>query len=342
MTSQLSDRISAPEVLTPAPHPDIAEWRSPTRSDIDAIHAVVEAADQVDHPTWVTTRGAIADLFDMPHVSADDALVGHNADGEMIAVGAVVREADVTVEVKVSLRGAVLPAYRRRGIGTIVSAWQSGRALQVLADVDETLRPDVEGVIEQYVHESNPDAAKIAEANGLNGERWFVVMERDLSGPVEQLDVEAHVTMQPLTPERDNEARLARNDAFRDHWGSIPYSRETWGKLTGGDNFRHDLCTVADVDGRVAAFCLVSVNEANWEHRGARYGYIEYVGVVRDHRGEGLAPRVLTSTLASMRAAGLEKAQLDVDTASPTGANSLYASLGFVEREREQVFTRRF
>ncbi|WP_396668845.1 GNAT family N-acetyltransferase [Microbacterium sp. R86528] len=338
MSSQLSDRISAPETAPVAPHEAIAVWRSPTRDDIDAIHAVVAAADQVDHPTWVTTRGSIADLFDMPHVSADDALVGENADGQIVVVAAVVREQDVTVEVQVSLRGAVLPEYRRRGIGTSVGAWQYARALQVLAEVDV----EVEGVIEQYVHEGNPGAEKIALANGLAGERWFVVMERDLSGPVEQLDVDAHVTLQALTPDRDNEARLARNDAFRDHWGSVPYSRETWGKLTGGDNFRHDLCTVADVDGRVAAFCLVSVNEANWVHRGARYGYIEYVGVVRDHRGQGLAPRVLTSTLASMRAAGLEKAQLDVDTASPTGANSLYSSLGFVEREREQVFTRRF
>lgn len=319
-------------------HPDIAVWRAPTRDDIDAIHAVVAASDRVDHPSWITTRAAIADLFDTPHVSADDALVGENAAGEIVTAVAVVREQDVTVQVRVSLRGAVTPEYRRRGIGSIVGEWQYARALEVLNEVES----DVDGVIEQYVHEGNPGAAKIVEAHGMTGDRWFVVMERDLSAPIEELDVDEHVTLQPLTPDRDDEARLARNDAFRDHWGSVPYSRETWGKLTGGDNFRHDLSTVADVDGRVAAFCLVSVNEANWEHRGARYGYIEYVGVVRDHRGQGLAPRVLLSTLASMRAAGLEKAQLDVDTASPTGANTLYASLGFAEREREQVFTRRF
>ncbi|MDE0545348.1 GNAT family N-acetyltransferase [Microbacterium sp. C7(2022)] len=338
MAPQLPDRVHAPADIAPANHPDVAVWRRASKSDLDAIHAVVAASDLVDHPSWVTTKGAIADLFDMPHVSADDALVAENAEGEIIAAGAVVREQDVTVQVRVSLRGAVTPEYRRRGIGTILGDWQYARALQVLAETDVA----VEGVIEQYVHESNPGAAKIAGAHGMVGDRWFVVMERDLREPIPVLDVDEHVSMQQLTPERDDEARLARNDAFRDHWGSVPYSRETWGKLTGGDHFRHDLSTVADVDGRVAAFCLVSVNEANWEHRGARYGYIEYVGVVRDHRGEGLAPRVLTHTLHSMFDAGLEKAQLDVDTASPTGANTLYASLGFAEREREQVFTRRF
>ena len=43
---------------------------------------------------------------------------------------------------------------------------------------------------------------------------------------------------------------------------------------------------------------------------------------------------MITALLRSARDAGLDKAVLDVDTESPTGANSLYGRLGFTPTER--------
>ncbi|WP_334684704.1 GNAT family N-acetyltransferase [Mycetocola sp. CAN_C7] len=56
---------------------------------------------------------------------------------------------------------------------------------------------------------------------------------------------------------------------------------------------------------------------------------MELIGVVRDWRGRRLAPALISRLLTSFGEAGLERAVLDVDTASPTGANSLYERLGF-------------
>jgi len=336
----LNHRVTAPETLAPAAHPDVA-WRSPTPDDIDDIHAALVAADEVDHPTWAFARGDVEDWFDLPQTTRDDLLVGETPDGRIVAVGAAIKQEDTSLEVRVSLQGAVVPEMRRRGLGSAVGRWQYDRALQLLAaETDAT----VDGVIEQYVHEDDPGAAVIAGGLGMTVGRWFVVMERDLTEPVFDVegDVEPGVDLVPLAADRVDDVRLARNDAFRDHWGSVPYSEEYWNAFTGSEHFSLDLSTVALIDGEVAAFCLVTVNEDNWERRGLPYAYIEYIGVVRAHRGKGLAPRVIRRSLRAMAAAELKATQLDVDTDSPTGANTLYESLGFVERDREQVFTRHF
>ena len=62
---------------------------------------------------------------------------------------------------------------------------------------------------------------------------------------------------------------------------------------------------------------------------------------MRAHRRRGVAPFVIAATLAAIGEAGLERAVLDVDTASPTGANSLYEGLGFVATERSVALVTR-
>ncbi|WP_241965240.1 GNAT family N-acetyltransferase [Microbacterium telephonicum] len=146
----------------------------------------------------------------------------------------------------------------------------------------------------------------------------------------------------PYTRDRDEDARVARNDAFRDHWGSLPTQSESWAKFVGGEHFRPDLSRIAvDADGAIAAFCLASVNEDDWELLGASHAYIDLIGVVRGHRRRGLAPAVIAGALAAIADAGLQQTVLDVDTASPTGANTLYEGLGFRATERSVAFVER-
>jgi len=55
-----------------------------------------------------------------------------------------------------------------------------------------------------------------------------------------------------------------------------------------------------------------------------------------------LAPAVIARTLEAAKAAGLQQAVLDVDTASETGANTLYERLGFRATQRQQALARHF
>ena len=352
-------------------HPDVAVWRAPTEADIDAIRAVAVAADTVDHPTWTTPREEIADTFDLPHIDhARDSLVALDASGTIIAFGSSFLHPARAGALTAHLGGAVHPQWRRRGIGTVLLRWQRARGLEQLAQAaaeieaaetdaavatsaaaDEPAASDEANPttptprtadLKLYGEESQPDQQRLAERAGFTAERWFTSMERDMSAPLPTPPAPEGITIVAYTHERDDDARLARNDAFRDHWGSLPSQPESWAKFVGGPFFRADLSRLAlDAEGAIVGFCLASVNEDDWQTLGATNSYIDLIGVVRAHRRRGVAPFVIAATLAAIGEAGLERAVLDVDTASPTGANSLYEGLGFVATERSVALVTR-
>lgn len=332
-------------------HPEVVSWRSATSDDIDAIHAVAVAADRIDHPSWTTPRDDIADTFDLPHIDhTRDTVLALDAAGEVIAFGSAFLHPARAGALTVSLSGAVLPTLWHRRIGSAVFGWQYARGLQQLAEVVPTLPTGVDdwtADLKVYAAETNIPHQRLAEARGFRPERWFATMVRDLTGDVPEVGPPADAEARGLrvieyTRDRDEDVRLARNDAFRDHWGSQPTPPESWAKFVGGEFFRPDLSRlVVDADGTVVAFCLASVIEDDWESLGAPHSYIDLIGVVRAHRRQGLAPAVVAATLRAIAAADLDKAVLDVDTDSPTGANTLYERLGFVADERSVALVAR-
>ncbi|MCK6081733.1 GNAT family N-acetyltransferase [Microbacterium sp. EYE_5] len=335
------DHTSEPGLPT---HPEITTWRPASAPDIDAIHALTAAADAVDHPTWLTPRQDVAEIFQTSHIDpARDTLVGFAADGTLVATGtATLHPSRVGGLLSVDISGTVHPDWRRRGIGTALTAWLDARAQQQVAAASASLDDGgTEGRLKAYAEETNADQAAVLTARGYTPERWFSTMERDLADAVPPIAAPDGITLVAYDRDRDADALAARNDAFRDHWGSLPSNEERWQQFVGGDFFRPDLSRVAVTsEGAIVAFCLASVNEEDFAALGASHAYIDLIGVVRSHRRRGLAPLVVSAALEAIRADGLERAVLDVDTDSPTGANRLYEGLGFSATERVVAFVR--
>lgn len=329
----------APEPHLPT-HGAVAEWRTATPDDIDAMHSVFVAADAVDHPTWITPREEIADTFDLTHIDhSRDSVIALDADGRAVAFGSAFLHPSRAGELTVHVSGAVVPTLRRQGIGAEVIAWTHARALQQLAEAATTATAgEWKMSIKAYAEESTPDVAAIVRPFGMVVERWFTTMVRDMDGVGPSVEARGDVRIVPYETSLADKVLTARNDAFRDHWGSLPTSSESWQKFVGGEFLRPDLSRlVIDDAGDVAALCLASVNEDDWAALGASHAYIDLIGVVRAHRRRGLAPLVIAASLEAIAAAGLKKTVLDVDTASPTGANSLYEGLGFSATERSMA-----
>lgn len=335
----LSERVPAPRELPEPSHPDVATWRSSTVEDLDAILATQKLVDAADHPSWVTAREDVLDEFESSHIDPElDSRIALAADGTVIAWGVTSLGPGQETRVQSYANGWVHPEWRGRGIGRELFAWQFGRSQQQLASSSLTLP----GWTLSYQEESNTSAAALLARFGLRPERYFTSMERVIAEPIPEIEVPAGVRIVRYTPSMAEATRLARNDAFRDHWGSQPTLPERWSHFVDGEQFRGDLSWLAvegDGEGeRVVAFALTSINEEDWAAQGFSSGYVSLIGVVRDRRRRGLAPACIAALLRSYADAGLERVVLDVDTASPTGANTLYTGMGFQATTRSTAF----
>jgi ribosomal protein S18 acetylase RimI-like enzyme len=64
--------------------------------------------------------------------------------------------------------------------------------------------------------------------------------------------------------------------------------------------------------------------------------YVEYIGVLANARGRGVAKSLLSTIIADAASRGRDRVGLEVDADSPTGADGLYKSMGWVTKYSTQ------
>lgn len=338
MTGPLKDRVSAPaEIALPA-GPSGVSWRRATLDDVDALTELNAALAASDHPEWTETREETEEELRHSWMNLDTDSAVAEADGRLVAYGLQVLPPEPESIVRSIAFGGVRPSHRGRGIGRALLAWHRERARQQFAASDLAL-PAWHML---YVEERNPSGLRLAERAGLPLVRWFSKMQRDLALDIPDVALPAGLELATPSAVDLERLRVARNDAFRDHWGSQPSSVEGWTSFLDQDTFRPDLSVMALDGERVGGFVLTQVYEDDFEAQGYRGGYIPLIGVVRDHRGRGIAPALIAETLRRHRAAGFEKVALDVDSENPSGALGLYTRLGFEPDSRSVAFVEEF
>ena len=172
-------------------------------------------------------------------------------------------------------------------------------------------------------------AARVLRARDFSVVRYFTDMHRDTN------DASAAVLAQEYRivtwdPSRSEEIRLLKNLAFNDHWGSTPSSAEAWRSTVDSSATRLDLSrTVTAPNGELVGLLLTRRHPADDETLGATYAWMDLIATHPDHRGRGIAAAMIIDALTAYRRDGIERAALEVDADSPTGAHRLYAKLGF-------------
>ncbi|PFG19939.1 GNAT family N-acetyltransferase [Serinibacter salmoneus] len=334
----LRERIAAPAAPVPA-HPDVAVWRAARLEDAAAVTAAIKAMDAVDHPDWSTPQEDVVDELTSARLDlATDSLVAVDAQGAVLAVGLVPLHPG-TDRVQVRLSGGVIPAARRRGIGTALGRWQVARALERLAQREEA----VPAWIRLTTEERTPGWRALPTTLGFQIARWFTSMDRDLADPPPPARVPEGVRLVPLTPQNDAATMAAVVAAFQDHWGSAPIDAAEWHQTVRGEFFRDDLTFVAvpadaGPAGPVLGAAITIVTPEDFPLQGYTSSYLATLGVTRQARGKGVASALLAAVLGATAEAGLERVVLDVDTDSPTGALGLYERAGFVASSRSATW----
>lgn len=132
---------------------------------------------------------------------------------------------------------------------------------------------------------------------------------------------------------------LTIEESFADHFNSYKESfPEFLARLREAPGHRWDHWWIADVEidgqwvpgGAVAALVLP---EDETGHEGT---YIDYIGVHRLARGRGVAKALLHTVLADTARRGRNRVSLEVDEDSPTGADQIYESMGWVTGYRTE------
>ena len=121
-------------------------------------------------------------------------------------------------------------------------------------------------------------------------------------------------------------------ESFADHFNSYRESFSEFVQRLREDPWhRWDHWWIATVatDGLVQPGGVL-ISSVSPPDRQGRYGtYIDYIGVHRRSRGRGVAKALLATVVADTAARGRHWVGLEVDAASPTGADGLYRSLGW-------------
>ncbi|WP_342384294.1 GNAT family N-acetyltransferase [Agrococcus sp. KRD186] len=360
--SPIAARAAAPATL-PAITAGALTWRPASLDDVSRVTALNNTMAEADGAPYRETEDETREELGAPWRDLEhDSLLGFDAVGELRAAAFVATFPGDVTTVRAFAFGGVHPARRGEGIGREVLAWQLARARQVLAASGRELP----GRIGTYAEDDDPAPRhRMYLHAGLEPRRYFSDLKRPLTNgaaDIPEVALTGSLRLVPFSDEVDDATRLAHNDAFRDHWGSQPQTMEQW--TSGRSEFAPEWSFVVvddepdvaalladdetDASTRAAleagaplvvAYALNSRFAADFPVRGYSFGYTDVLGTRRAYRGRKGALAALAESMRVFAKDGMEAAVLDVDTENPSGAQGLYASLGYTKEHGSTMYT---
>lgn len=336
MPELLPDRAAPPtEAPLPGPHLGLT-WRPLTPEDADRVWALVQRCEDVDQPVLRTDRSRVEEVLGRPAAGITaDSLGGLDTAGELRAAAFVHSPLGDETHARVFISASVDPSWRGRGIGRALLTWQDGRARQILA----TLDPSLPGRIAAYVDEHLEDRRRLYAAAGFSPKRTFREMRLRLTQAPEPVAVPDGYEIRQWSPDIDDAVRHAHNEAFQDHWGSQPLAEAAWASFHRELEPAWSVVAVHVESGEIAGYALTARHEHQWAALGHTEGFTELLGVLRPHRGAGVARVLLSSVLTALHRDGIEVAALDVDMENPSGAHHFYERAGYEPQAARIVYT---
>jgi len=301
------------------------EFRPLRDNDYQALAELVNEASVFDGRAQVQAPEEIREDFESTpvHLPVDTLAAWH--DERLVGVVYSYHLPSEEREERCYVFGTVRPTHRGQGMGRRLLEWGLARAEAVLAastsKVPKYIRVDTST--------SNTSARRLFERFNLQPIRYFADLHRPLLDVPQPRPVPG-IRIAKWDLARNEEARIAKNDAFRDHWGSTPVTEEWWATGTTGFGSRIDLSFFAlNERDEIVGYLLTHRFDNDDELLGAKYAWVNNVGTLKAWRGRGIASALISTALAAYRDDGLDMAALGVDSDNPTGAYRLYESLGF-------------
>ncbi len=233
--------------------------------------------------------------------------------------------------------GAVDPAFRRRGIGSVLLADRIAAARAL----DRSYEGDRPRVLGMWIDQRNVAGSALGERFGYEPARWFFDMERSITGELPEVEpLPEGLELRPMSADQGWELWVADHEAFRDHWGGHDESEANFRRWRDSPEFDPSMFLVAWDGDEIAGGVLNAIFQEENETLGLRRGWLESVFTRRPWRRRGLARNLIVRSFHLLRERGMTIAALGVDADNPSGALGLYESTGFAVTERSTAWRR--
>jgi GNAT superfamily N-acetyltransferase len=233
--------------------------------------------------------------------------------------------------------GFLVPAWRRKGIGSTMLNWIENR----MRVVDEALPSVDTSFLQNFSDSDNTGLAAMLEQNGYQPIRYAVEMVRPDLENIPDFPLPEGVEVRPVLPEQYRQIWDADVEAFRDHWGYAAPTEEDYKAWLGNKIiFQPDLWQIAwdkntdEVAGQVRTF----INAAENEKYDRKRGHTEFISVRRPWRKRGLARALIVRSLRLQKERGMTESALGADSENISGATRVYEDCGFRVTKRHAIY----
>jgi GNAT superfamily N-acetyltransferase len=303
------------------------DWRPLEPGDARAWADLLAAIQAADGGWQYLTEQALLAGFDHPQRDAGRGSAAIWDGGTLAGYGLItVRPAADPVH-EIVYAGGVHPGYRGRGLGTRLLDWAQAAAVPL----HQERFPGRPMALMAECPSAGHAAMGLITARGYQPARRYHGMLGDLTTglPAGPVGLPPGADIVPLTPDRIEDARVIRNEAFGDNWGSTATTASSWTHFLGSGACQPEFSFVAYAGGAPAGVIVAAESEARTGVIGRRDLDIPVVGTRRASRGRGIAGALLLRAMSAARAAGCGSASLEVDAGSPAGAVAVYQRAGF-------------
>ncbi|MEN9937743.1 MAG: hypothetical protein RLZZ387_4322, partial [Chloroflexota bacterium] len=293
---------------------------------IAAFLNTVEAHDQVEEGT--SAEELRVDFAEPGFDPSRDVRVWEDDGGRIVGFGQL-WAVEETADNDGFLWYKLHPELRDGTLEPEVFAWAEGR-----------LRERGRVLLRVVARDVEVERSASIERLGFTPVRYFYRMSRPLDLPIPEPQFPVGYTLHGGPHDAQAWAELY-NESFVDHYNFHPHDAEQVRHWQEAPHERPELNLVAAApDGTLAAFAWCSVRPSENERTGRKDGFIGVLGSRRGHRRIGLGRAMLLAAMQRLKEAGMDFARLGVDAASPTGANTLYESVGFAVAFSRTLYSR--
>lgn len=314
-----------------------------TSSDVQAAVDVVNASSRwtVGFPRAVVD--AVGNLRLARYVPLSGAkTMAVNSLGEVVGYAYV---ADKENGIVTEVGGGVHPDHWGQGIGQLLLAWADERA-KILSD---NAPAGVRCVLQSNLFEAEAQAIKLFTDSGYIKMREWVHMELELSETPVIQTLPENMTLREMDLDNDWDiVGPAMDEAFADHWGSIPPSsvKETPEEIQDDENDEDETPT-DDSFSNAPGYCFIILdgekvaggtlcNAKLVERQDA--GRIGSVFVRREYRRRGIGQILMKTAFNAFWQNGVKHIILDTDSESFSHSTKFYDGLGMKPYRHEFLY----